>query len=461
MWQKLKRFDFLLLNRRETRWLVMFILAALAVLLWYLFTYLQPPPPKLVRIITGSEAGAYFKFAKQYEPLFAKHGITLEILTSAGSVENLARLKDKNEKIDLAFVQGGVASASDNPQVESLASVAYEPVWVFYNKKAFAGAKGLEQLSALNGKSIAIGPQGSGVRAVATELLTLNKITQSNTKLLDLSGALAVKELVAGNIDAAFLVAAIESPAVQDALASGLGLLSFEQAEAYSRLFPWVAKITLPKGAANMSKNLPEQDIQLIAATANLVTRSDLHRAIMFLSLDIASGVHRQPSALSTVGDFPSEKNLDFAQASESERFFKTGRPFLQRYVPFWLANLIERLLLLLGPMLAIGFPLVKLFPSLIDWKERSELAQIYDEILDLEYGKYADQAGRDKALARLNQIEEALPHLGLTAHFYQGLFSLKKNIELARRRIIEKGKGSEAAGAHISHGKEQLDTEG
>jgi TRAP transporter TAXI family solute receptor len=454
MWQKLKRFDFLLLTRKEMRVLAGIALALLAVLLWMLFYVISPPPPKVIRISTGLDSGAYYAFGQAYAERFKQHGITLEVVTSNGTLENLARLNDasgdKKKRVDLAFVQGGVANAEQHPTLESLASVAYEPVWVFYNRTAFP--KGLNQLSDLAGKRVSVGIEGSGARAVALEFLKLNNINDGNTTLSALTGSVAVGAVDAGTIDAMFLVAAVEAASVQLAIAKNLGLMSFNQAEAYVRKFPWAAKITLPRGGANMARNLPADDVDLVAATANLVARGDLHHSIMYLALDIASEVHRVPNAFGAVGDFPNKKNLDFTQSEESKRFFETGRPFLQRYVPFWLANLIERFLVLLGPILAIGFPLIKLGPALLSWKEQSELAQIYDEVLDIEYGRHPDERSVDKALARLAEIEATIPHLGLTAHFYTNIYSLRGHLATARRNILQRsGSAAQQHGARTA----------
>jgi TRAP transporter TAXI family solute receptor len=437
MWQKLKRFDFLLLTRKEMRWLLLLALALAGLVLWMLFSVISPPPPKVMRISTGSESGAYYKFAKAYAEQFKKHGITLEVLTSKGSIENLARLNDKSQKVDLAFVQGGIAEEEQHPNLESLASVAYEPIWVFYNPKSFNNK--LNHLSELAGKTIAVGASGSGVRAVALEFLKLNQISEINAKLIDLGGTEAVEAVAAGTLDAVFLVTAVDAPSVQKAIDKGVALYSFSQAEAYSRKFPWAAKISLPKGGANMAQNLPTDNVDLVATTANLVARADLHHAIMFLALDIASEVHRLPSPFGAVGDFPNKRNLDFKQSEESKRFFETGRPFLQRYVPFWLANLMERFLVLLGPLIAIGFPLMKLGPALLSWNEQSELAQIYDEVLDIEYGRHPNRASLDRALARLTEIEASIPHLGLTAHYYTNIYSLRGHLATARRNMLER----------------------
>jgi uncharacterized protein len=433
LWKKLRRFDFLLLTQRELNVVLAVALGLVALLLWFLFTYFQPPPPKVVRIATGASSGAYYRFAKAYEEHFAKQGVRLEVVETAGSVENLSRLNDVNGGIDLAFVQGGIGTPVQYPRIEALAAVAHEPIWVFYNRNAFAA--GLDKLALLRGKRVAVGPVGSGVRVSALELLRLNRLGDSDLTLMADAQADAMALLAQGRLDAVFLVAAIESPVVAQALADGVPLVNLSGALAYERLIPWAWKVTLPRGGANMAADLPPADVDIVASTAILVARSDLHRAIMYLALEAAKDVHQNATALSNAGDFPATKHLDYPQAEESDRFFKSGPPMLRQYVPYWLANLLERLLLL-GPLLAIGLPLLKLLPSVKDWKEQSELTHLYDEILAIEYGRYADAAARAQALHRLDEMERSLPAMGMTAHYYKEVLSLKDMIGSARERV-------------------------
>ena len=433
--QKITHGEFLLLTGRELAQLVLLALVAMAAVLWVLFRFNEPPPPKVIRITTGSPAGAYTQYAKQYASAFEKHGIKLEIVTSAGSVENLKRLDDPAQKFDLAFVQGGVSSADQHPALESLASVAYEPIWIFFSKKSFKAAAPT-RLTDLKGHSVGIDAEGSGVRAAATELLKMSRLGPQDARLLPIGGLVAVDAVLAGTLDAAVVVAAVDSPAVQKALTEDLGLMNLDNADAYVRLLPWVAKVSLPKGVANLARDLPAQDVTLIAATANLVARGDLHRAIMFLMLDIASTVHRKPAAVNALTEFPSERNLDYTQSEESKRFFKTGRPFLQQYLPFWLANLIERMLVTIVPILAIGIPLIRLVPAFLNWRERSELTQLYDEVMALEHKHYGSADEKNTSLARLIQIDQILPTLNLGANHHVDVYNLKSHLELVRARL-------------------------
>jgi uncharacterized protein len=434
LWTKLKRFDFLLLTKREMNVVLGILLLLAALLLWFLFAYFQPPPPKVVRIATGMPSGAYYRFAKAYESHFAKQGVKLEVIETAGSVDNLQRLNDPKRGVDLAFVQGGAGTPEQYPRIEALAAVAHEPIWVFYNRTAFNGE--LDKLALLRGKRVAVGPPGSGVRVAALELLKLNQLGDDKLTLTADAQASAMDLLREGKLDAVFLVAAIESPVVAKALADGVPLVNLAGALAYERLIPWAWKVTLPRGGANMATDLPPKDIEMVASTAILVARNDLHRAIMYLALEAAKDVHQDATALGNAGDFPATKHLDYPQAEESDRFFKSGPPMLRQYVPYWLANLLERLLLLLGPIARIGLPLAKLLPSLKDWKEQAELTHLYDEILSIEYGRYADGAGRAQALRRLDEMEHELPALGMTAHYFKEILSLKDLIGSARERL-------------------------
>jgi TRAP-type uncharacterized transport system substrate-binding protein len=426
--QKIFQGEFLLLTRGEQTRLALMLLALLALLLWFLFRFIEPPPPKVVRISTGSATGAYTLFAKQYALALKKHGVTLEVVNSAGSVENLQRLDDPKQKIDLAFVQGGVSTAAQHPRVEALASVAYEPIWCFYNKKRFDASKPPTRLSDMAGHLLAIDAPGSGVHAAASQLLEMNKVATQGALISPMGGMQAVEAVMSGALDAAILVAAVDSPAVQRALSEELGLMNFENADAYVRLLPWVAKVTLPKGVAKLDKNLPREDITLIAATANLVGTTDLHRAIMFLMLDVASTVHKKPAATNAQTEFPSERNLDYAQSDESKRFFKSGKPFLEEYLPFWLANLAERMLLTLVPVIAI--------PAFFSWRGYAQLVQLYDEVIALEHQTESSAEGKAKAMSRLREIDGQLSGLRLSAEHHMNVYNLKSHIDLVKARL-------------------------
>jgi TRAP transporter TAXI family solute receptor len=438
IWTRVKAFDLEALTDREFYFVFGLAFTALAGIVFMAFHYIEPPPPKVIKISTGSETGAYYGYAKQYAKGLEKHGIKLEILTSQGSVQNLERLRDQNSGVSVALIQSG--SAGDEPEegLESLASVAYEPVWVFYQ-----GKKTLTQLTELAGMRVAIGTQGSGVHLVADALLKAADVTSKNATLEEVGPAQALPLLREGKLDAAFVVAAFAAPIVQDALKAGLSIMNLEHANAYARHFPWLQKVILPKGAANLAKNEPANDITLLANTTNLVIRSDLHPSLAFLLMDVATTVHGKSGLFHGLKEFPSIKSLDFPQSEESKRFLTSGRPFLQRYLPFWLANVIERLSVSLVPMLLILLPLMKAVPSYFHWREGANIARLYDAIKVFEHNVNAGHIPAAKISSELNDFEQRLEKLHLTSTQLVQYYDMKSHLDLLKGRFTAQTSGA------------------
>jgi hypothetical protein len=271
---------------------------------------------------------------------------------------------------------------------------------------------------------------------VAQRLLTLNNVTGPSAVLSNLSGAEAVDAVVAGTLDAAIVVASVEAPNVERALTAGLRAMDLSNADAYIRLYPWLTKLTLPRGVVNMARNSPDEDITLIATTANLVVRADTHPALSFLLLDVASDVHAAPTRMSKLREFPSQQSLDLAQSEESKRFFKTGRPVLQRYLPFWLANLIERLLVSLVPALAILLPAAQIIPKVIHWREKAKITQLYDRVQWLESTgvlRPKDASALTQAHQRLDEIRSDIDRLRLEPELHVDVYNLKAHVDFVR----------------------------
>jgi TRAP transporter TAXI family solute receptor len=436
LWARIRAGDFELLTDREL-WLVSLAsIAVLASLLWVLFSWLEPPPPKRVRITTGSETGAYFAYGKQYAEAFKKHGITLEVMPSKGSVENLQRLTDtktatraeRNAAVMVGLLQSGIGDAETSPDLEGLASVAFEPIWVFHKPRS--PAQRLTGLRPLLGQRVAIGPEGSGTRVAALKLLKANGLDASNTTLVPLAGSEAVQALTRGELDAAFVVAAAQAPSVLQALDGGLEPVNFVNADAYVRQLPWLSRVVLPRGVVSLARDLPREDVVLVASTATLVVHKDLHPALAFLLMDVAAEVHKNPALTNGPREFPTDRAMDFAQSAESQRYFKTGRPFLQRYLPFWLANLLERLAVTLVPALAVAIPVVQFLPRYLAWREKSRILRLYHEVELLQ------EAGRLNA-AHLDRVEAALARLPLGVDRYVDAYNLKGHLDMMRSRLL------------------------
>jgi TRAP transporter TAXI family solute receptor len=402
------------------------------------FQFVQPAPPDRIVITTGSDAGAYYAYARRYAAILARNGITLEVRTSAGSLENLERLE--NDEAQVGFVQGGVIERQGDPDDEdeesalvSLGSVFFEPVWVFYR-----GDRRFDRLTDLKGKRIAIGQEGSGVRQLAQQLLRANDINPGD-HLMPLSGLKAAEELQQGRIDAAFIIAAENAPVVQVLLRSpGVKVMSFAQAEAYQRRFPFLTKLTLPQGVADLVRDYPPHDVTLLAPTANLIVRDDLHPALQSLLLQAASEVHGRAGFFQRAGEFPAYKDRLLPLSPEAARYFKAGPPFLQRYLPFWLAVLIDRLMVLLIPVFALLIPLLKVAPAIYSWRVRSKVFRCYGELkyLEEDLKQRFDAAKLPEYRSRLDVLDEEARGLKVPLAFTDLVYTLREHVNLVRQTL-------------------------
>jgi TRAP transporter TAXI family solute receptor len=399
------------------------------------YQFVQPAPPRHLTITTGSESGAYFPFAKRYAEILARSGVTLEVKTSAGSLENLQRIR--RGEAEVGFVQGGALlppEDGDERMPLSLGSVYYEPVWVFYR-----GEDPLRRLHQLADRRIAVGAEGSGIRGLAIQLLEANEIPVSGKHIVPIAGLDAAEALQQGRIDAAFIIAAPEAPVVQVLLRSpGVRVMSFSQADAYARRFPFLTKIILPHGVVDLVRNTPPRDTVLLATTANLVVSENLHPALASLLLQAASEVHGKNGFFQRTGEFPAYKDHSFELSADAERYYKSGTPFLQRYLPFWVAVLVERLFVMLLPMFALLLPLLRIAPAIYTWRVRSKIFRCYGELkfLENDLRQDYDPAQHATYLDRLDRIEEEANKRNIPLAFTDLLYTLREHINFVRQKL-------------------------
>jgi TRAP transporter TAXI family solute receptor len=418
-------------------------LALLVAGFWYAAQFIQPAPPNRVVIATGGEGGAYQRFAALYKPLIERNGIRFIERTSAGAVENLALLRSADEELDVAFVQGGLGLGSDPAGLVSLGSIYYEPLWVFYRNP-----EPIDQLVHLRGKRIAIGAEGSGTRKLALELLEASGATAAPTRLLPLGGLEAVEALKAGKVDAIFLVGPANSGAVWASFYSeGFRLMSFALADAYVRRWPYLSRLTLPRGAIDLVRDIPARDVTLVAPVASLVARESIHPALIDVLLQAAAEVHGQPGLFHRAGEFPNPRQVDFPLSTEADRFYRSGTRFLQRYLPFWVATLIDRLVVLLIPVFVLMIPLMRIAPALYGWRSRSRIYKWYGQLKFLEEAWRRDPGARPREewLTELDQLEARVNRIRTPLAFANQLYILREHIGLVRRAIL--GSGEATAG--------------
>jgi TRAP transporter TAXI family solute receptor len=264
-------------------------LAVLAAGFLIAFKFVEPPPPDRIVIATGDRSGAYYAFAERYREILAADGVEVVLRETTGSVENIRLLDDAASGVDVGFVQGGTGNAETTPRLTSLASLYYEPIWLFTRATLF----GTDRLHSLGGARIAVGPEGSGTRAVAK--LLLREVGLGDAPALSpLGGRQAGAALRRGDIDAAFVVAGPGSPMVRDLISDPeLDLVSIRLAEAMALRHRFLSLIRAPRGVIDPARVRPAGDMTLLAPTAGLAVRADFHPALVELLLRAAERVHR------------------------------------------------------------------------------------------------------------------------------------------------------------------------
>ncbi len=423
-------------------------IALLAVAYWIL----DPTPPKKVVLATGADQGAYAEFGKRYQAILKEHGITVELRTTQGAAENLALLGDPASGVDLAFVQGGAERKrvrGDDEAADSLVSLGslfYEPVWLFYRddsakrllaqSPAVANPQGpvLGNLHQLGGWRVNIGAPGSGVPQLMDTLLEANAIEAASLTLLREPQTPAVMSLLGAESDALIFASAPESLMVQMLLKTpGIRLMDFAQAEAYSRRFAFMSPIVLPRGVVDLALDQPPADVHLVAPTATLLARDTVHPALIQLFVQAASSIHSEAGWFSRKGEFPKAGNTERPLAAEAERFYRNGPPLMQRYLPFWTANLIDRMWVVLVSIIAILIPLSRVVPPLYQFRIRSRVFRWYGQLQELE-----NDIGRrpaEELTAELDAIEARLGKVSVPLSYADELYALRGHIATVRRK--------------------------
>ncbi|MFH1871470.1 MAG: TAXI family TRAP transporter solute-binding subunit [Pseudomonadota bacterium] len=406
---------------------------------WLAAQFIQPAPPDRLIVSTGSESGAYQRFAARYKEVLARYGIELVAKTSAGSPENLQRMRDPGFEVDAAFIQGGTARPGENDELVSLGDFYHEPLWIFYRDTALRDG---DKLLDLKGMRIAVGGAGSGTRHLAMELLAANGIDARNTKLIEAGGMDLVERLQKRQIDAVFAVGPTQSALVWSLLYTpGVRLMSLTHAEAYTRRFPYLTRLVLPRGAIDLTEDIPPRDVQLVSPLATLLVREDTHPALIDLLMQAAGEVHGEPGVFQKPNEFPRAGHNEFPLSKEAERYYTSGKPFLQRYLPFWAATLIDRMVVMVLPLLVVLLPLLKFAPQLYGWRVRSRIYRRYGELKFLENEVNENPAAHTRAewLEKLDRIESDASHIRTPLTFSDMLYTLRVHIDLVRDMILRR----------------------
>jgi TRAP transporter TAXI family solute receptor len=410
----------------------------LAILAFVFATYFVDPfPPRRISIGCGPPEGANFKFAQAYQKILSRDGITLELRNTAGSAENFKLLDAASGGVDIAFVQGSMKSLVRNTDLVSLGSLFFEPLWIFHHNDL-----ALRRIPDLKGLRLAVGEEGSGTKILSMQLLELNGVNLQNTRILAYGYQEAADMLLAGEVDVAFFVSTHLAAYVTNLIDSkSVKLMGLERAEAYALLYHFLYVLKVPEGVIDFEANLPPSDLTLVAPTTQLLARSDLHPALINLILEAAKEVHQSGGEFEREGEFPSAKYLDFKLSPDAERFYKFGPPFLQRYLPFWIAILVSRITVLLLPLVAVVLPLFKLMPLLYRWRMRSRIYRWYSRLraFDPERHKVAGSERLQEYLVGLEGIEEKVSNISVPLSFSEEVYHLRMHIDLLRSELKQR----------------------
>ncbi|WP_349742886.1 TAXI family TRAP transporter solute-binding subunit [Roseateles cavernae] len=429
--------------------------AMLAVALLVLaYWWLNPNPPKRVTLATGPAQSAYEEFGKRYAKALAADGITVVLLPSEGSAANLQLLREG--RADLGFVQGGTAEPDvmQGQELLSLGSLFVEPVWLFYRadtaRKVAVGAGGgkaakaaissdarLSSLAQLQGLRVNVGTEGSGVPSLVNKLLALNKVESSSVRLSHLAQTPATVAFLDGELDALVFASAPESLMVQMLLQTpGVRLMDFAQSEAYARRFPFLTPETLPRGVVDLAADIPSDDVRLVASTTSLLAREDTHPALLQLFAQNAQTIHGGAGWFNRAREYPNTRHSELPVAKEGERAINEPAPLLQRYLPFWIANLVERMWLVMGVLIALLLPLSRVVPPLYAFRIRSRVFRWYGELREIEARAEADPAAAPALLQELDSLEEKVGKIVVPLSYTDELYSLRNHIHLVRKGL-------------------------
>jgi TRAP-type uncharacterized transport system substrate-binding protein len=404
----------------------------LAIALWYAATLVVPPPQKEVVIATGVESGGYNAFGKLYKQMLEAQGVRVRLRTTAGAIENLALIHDAKSGVNVALMQGGIANAETAKGVLSLGRMFYEPLWVFYT-----GDATFDQLRQLKGHRIAVGAEGSGTRTLNVSLLGAAEVDGTNATLLPLSGESAVAALDDGTADAVMLIFAPEAPALQKLLHDpAIKLMSMSQADALVSIYPYLSHIVLPEGVLDLAQNIPPRSFDLIAPAAALIVAEDMHPALVAQLVEAASRIHSRPYLLTKAGEFPRTIDPEFQMSPDALQFYKNGPPFLQRYAPFWIANLLERVLVLLIPLATVAIPLIRGIPALMKWWVQRKLTYWYRRLERLERHVGSTGVTAAQQAQELSHISDMVARIKFPGAYSEQFFNLKGHIDRVRARL-------------------------
>ncbi len=394
---------------RKSTYAFAFAAIVFALLVAALLHFTQPLPPRVLVMATGPEAIGFDAIGQRYRDIFAKHGVVLELKRTNGSVDNIELLNDPSSGVSVALAESGVTNLSESPDLVSLGTLFYEPFWLFTNKKLKLTSNVSERRAILEELRLSFGTPGSGTYKIGREITAQIGLNSPNVEMVDLNPRDAVDALLSDHVQFIGLALPWDAPVVQRLLhEESVYPLEWMRADAHVALRPYLSKLILPRGIADLKADRPPKDLKLIATKVSPVAHADLHPALQHLFLDAASKIHGGPGVFNKAGEFPAAEPIDLPLSDVAHDYYRNGRPLLQRYLPFWLAALVSRTFILLIPVVGVAYPLFRLLPAIIGWSMRRRIFRLYGELKFLEVEIARASGERPGHLAeQLDRLEE------------------------------------------------------
>ena len=416
------------------RWHLLKGLAAIlciATIAWLALAYFIPAPPSTITIAMAYKGTAYERFALSYQKTLSRSHFTLNLHPTDGPLDNLRLIKDQSSSVDVAFLFGGLTNSEQSPDLMSLGRIAFAPIWIFYR-----GTETLERLTQLKGKSIAAPP---ATRMVIDQILAAHGVNADNTTILQVAGPAAAKAFKDGEADVFVLISELSAGLVQEFLRDPtVRLMNVTQAEALTRVYPFLARLVLPQGVIDFEKNIPANDVSLIAVTHAVVVRKNLHPELISLLAQAISEKHAGAGVFQRAGDFPTQTDPEFPVAQNAIDFYKNGPSFLDRYLPFWITNYAKRIIALLATVIVIVLPLVSYAPKLYRWLVEYRLGSIYRRLRVIEASlQNCTSPSEVSALeAELESVDREIHLLGVPMQHSHLFFSIKSHLDDVRAHL-------------------------
>jgi len=427
-------------DRRRSWRIGIFVGLLAGACLWLSFQFIERIPPRQIVLASGPESSLYHRHAQRYKELMARQGVTVVERMTEGAGENLRLLGDPLSGVDIGFVQGGQAGSPEAKGVVMLASLYYQPLWIFVRR-----GERIDSLAALAGRKVSLGMPGSDTNALGAPLLAASGVTENNAKLIRMPTERAQSALRAGEVDVALMVGSVHNPSVTAALTDPmLELVSLAQADAYPQRYPYLSRRTLHAGAISFTPNVPSRDVALITTEAMLAARDTVHPAIVNLLLETIRDEHDDQGYFELPAEFPNVEQVDLPVSPDAIRHKRFGPSLLYRYLPFWVATFVERFIIIVLPLLVIVMPVAQRLPQVLNWRARSRIYRWYGELklLEREVELRRGTLPIEKWLADLDRIERAAEQIRTPASFASESYTLREHISLVRRTVLAKAGG-------------------